>query len=86
MWLLMQCKKCTIQQVHVGETENALHLQFTGYQLDINHERSDKPVASHFNLSIHSLMDLSIMVIEKIYREDTRFRKRKATGYKTSNH
>jgi len=31
----------------------------------------EKPVAAHFNLPGHSMEDLTIMVIEKIWREDT---------------
>ena len=35
----------------------------------------------HFNLSGHSLKDLSIMAIEKIHREDAYFRKRKESHW-----
>ena len=72
---LIECAKCSIQ--YVGETENALRVRLTGHRSDINHQRLDRPVAHHFNQPHHSLKDLTIMIIEKIYREDANFRKLK---------
>ena len=72
---LIQCAKCSIQ--YVGETENALRIRLTGHRSDINHHRLDRPVAHHFNQPHHSLKDLTIMVIEKIYRDDAQLRKQK---------
>ena len=66
---LIECKKCAIQ--YIGETENALRICLTGHQSDIKHRRTNRPVAKHFSLPDHSMHDLSIMVIKKIYREDT---------------
>ena len=64
-----------------GETENALCIRLTGHQLDIKHRRTDRPVAKHFSLPDHSMEDLSISVIEKIYREDADYRKRKESHW-----
>ena len=75
MVYLIECTKCSIQ--YVGETENALRVRLTGHQSGINHRRLDRPVAHHFNQLHHSLKDLTIMIIEKIYREDANFRKLK---------
>ena len=72
---LIECAKCSIQ--YVGETENALRVRLTGHRSDISHRRLDRPVAHHFNQPHHSLKDLTIMIIEKIYREDANFRKLK---------
>ena len=55
---------------YVGEMENALRVQLTGHHSDIHHHRINKPVARHFNLSDHSIDDLTIMVIKKIHREE----------------
>ena len=60
---------------YVGETENALHIWMNGHQLDIKHQRLEKPVASRFNSKGHSLDDLSVFVIEHIYKEEVNFRK-----------
>ena len=37
----------------------------------------EKPVAAHFNLAGHSMQDLKIMVIEKIDRENVRYKRAK---------
>ena len=71
---LIKSMKCSIQ--YVRETENALCVRLTGYRLDINHQRVEKPVAKHFNPADHSIKDLSIMVIEKIHSEDADYGKR----------
>ena len=70
---LIQCNKWLIQ--YVGEMENALCVLPTDHRFNINNCCLDRPVARHFNLVDHSLNDLSIMVIEKICKEDTTFGK-----------
>ena len=72
---LIECTKCLIQ--YVGETENALRTRLIGHWSNINHQRLDRPVAQQFNQQHHSLKDLTIMVIEKIHREDVNYRKQK---------
>ena len=76
---LIECKKCAIQ--YVGETENALHVPLTGHRSDIKHCWIDRPVPKYFSLSDNSMKDLPIMVIEKIYREDTDYRKWKESHW-----
>ena len=76
---LIECKKCAIQ--YFGETENALRVRLTGHRSDIKHRRIDRPVAKHYSLPDHSMEDSSIMVIEKIYREDTDHRRRKESHW-----
>ena len=80
---LIQCTRCSTQ--YVGETENALRVRvrLTGHRSDINHHRLERPVhmSRHFNLSDHSLKDLSIMVLEKIHRDNASHRKRKESHW-----
>ena len=76
---LIECTKCSTQ--YVGETENAFQIRLTGHGSDINHRRLDRPVAQHFNQPHHSLKDLTIMLIKKIYRKDANFRKQKESSW-----
>ena len=76
---LIECRRCAIQ--YVGETENALRVRLTGHRSDIKHRRIEKPVAKHFSLPDHSMEDLKLMVIEKIHREDSEYRKRKESRW-----
>ena len=77
----IECAKCSIQ--YVGGTENALRIHLTGHRSDIhvNHRRLDRPVGQYFKQLHHSLKDLTITVIEKIYREDANFCKQKESSW-----
>ena len=70
---LIQCRKCGLQ--YVGETANPLHIRMNGHRSDIHTQKTDKPVAAHFNLPDHTLDDLQVMGIKKIHNNDTEWRK-----------
>ena len=76
---VIECKKCAVQ--YIGETENALRVQLTGHRSDITHQLMDRLVARHFCQSDHSIHDLTIMVVEKIHRNDVNFRRRKESHW-----
>ena len=46
-----------------------------GHRSDIRTGKIDKPVVAHFTQPDHSLKDLQVMGMQKIYREDTALRK-----------
>ena len=69
---LIKCRKCNKQ--YVGETENALHIRLNGHRSNVKTKKMEKPVAAHFNLPGHSMEDLTIVVIEKIWKEDVQLR------------
>ena len=69
---VIECKKCAIQ--YVGETENALHIRLTGHSSDINHRRTDRPMAKHFCQSDHSIRNVIIMDVEKIHKNNVNLR------------
>ena len=67
--------QCSLQ--YVGETENPLHIRMNGHRSGINTWKLDKPVAAHFNQSVHSLNDLRVMGIEMIHTNSAQWRKRR---------
>lgn len=73
MVYLISCCRCGVQ--YVRETENALHIRMNGHRSDVTTTKLEKPVAAHFNLQDHSLDDLKVMGIEKIWNNDTDRRK-----------
>ena len=79
MVYLIECKRCTIQ--YVEEMENALRVRLTGHRSDIKNHRIEKLVAKHFSLPGHSIDDLKVMIIEKIHREDSEYRKWKESRW-----
>ena len=46
-----------------------------GHRSDYNRKLSDKPVAVHFNSVGHTFDDLSVMVIEQLWKDDASHRK-----------
>ena len=69
----IECEKCGKQ--YVGETGNPLHVRMNGDQSDYHRNLPDQPVAVHFNLVDHSFDNLSIQVIEQVWRDDPAYRK-----------
>ena len=69
---LIQCQKCGCQ--YVGETEHTLNERMNSHRTDIRHKRTKKPVL-HVNSWDHILEDVRVMVIERIWRNDTVIRK-----------
>ena len=70
---LIRCRRCGLQ--YVGEMGNPLHTRMSGHRSDIRTGKIDKPVAAHFTQPDHSLEDLQVMGIQKIYQENTTLRK-----------
>ena len=71
---LIQCKRCG--QQHVGETDQALHCRMNNHWADITHHRTqEKPVAAHFNSGVHTIEDMTVMVIERLRKDDAILRK-----------
>ena len=60
----------------MGETSQPLHARINGHWLDIMHRRTDvSPVAEHFNSGAHSVVDMTVMVIELSPSHDPCLRK-----------
>ena len=72
---LIECRRCERRPQYVGKTKNALHKHLTHLRSDIRHNRTQKPVSTHFNLPGHSMEDLTIMIIEKIETNDDQTRR-----------
>ena len=73
-------QNCAAQ--YIGEAKNTVSVQLMGDQSEVNHDRTDIPVAKHFSQPDHSIHNLTIMVTEKIHREDTDHRRRKENHWK----
>ena len=71
---LIQCRRCGHQ--YVGETGQPLHNRVNEHRFDITHRRTNKsPVAAHFNLTKHIVEDLTIMVIDQLFDQDSTLQK-----------
>ena len=67
-------RSCGFQ--YVGETGQPLHHRINGHHFDIVHCQTDvTPVAAHFTSEGHSETNLSVIVIDVCWKEDTILRK-----------
>ena len=71
---LIQCRRCGLQ--YVGETGQPLHNQMNGHCFNIAHGCiNESPVAAHFTSEHHTEIDMSVMIIDRCWREDAILRK-----------
>ena len=71
---LITCRRCG--QQYVGETGQLLHCRINGHRFNITHRNTEEsPVVLHFNGEGHTLADMTIMAIDKIYSHDLCLRK-----------
>ena len=71
---LIQCKRCGLQ--YVGETGQPLHNRMNSHRFNIAHGRTNEsPVAAHFTSEGHTEIDMSVMVIDRCWKEDAILRK-----------
>ena len=62
---LITCRRCG--QQYVGETGQPLHHRINSHRFHIAHGRTDEsPVAEHFNGDLHSVTDMTVMVIDQM--------------------
>ena len=60
----------------MGETGQALHSRINSHRFNIAHSRIDEsPVVAHLTSKGHTLDDLSVMIINKCWKEDAILRK-----------
>ena len=65
---MIQCKKCV---QYVGETGQVLHCRMNNHLADIIHKKiEDQPVAAHFSTQRHSVEDMEVMVIDRLWKDD----------------
>ena len=76
---LLGCKKCP--QRYIGETERMLKERFSEHRGYVNTKNLSKTTGAHFNKKGHSISDMEITIIEKLFTEDPQFRKQREKMY-----
>ena len=61
----------------MGETERSLRERFLEHKGYVNNKILSKATGAHFNGKGHSISDMEITVIEKIFDTDPQFRKQR---------
>ena len=75
----MGCRKCP--QQYIGETERTLKERFSEHKGYVNTNNQSKATGVHFNTKGHSVADMEITVIQKIFSQDPMFRKQREKFY-----
>ena len=72
---LIGCKKCPLQ--YIGETERMVKERFAEHRGYVNTKNESKTTGAHFNTKGHSISDMEITVLEKVFNQDGQFRKQR---------
>ena len=70
---LIECKKCCLQ--YVGETDRSLQDRFSDQKGYVNNTRLNQATGEHFNRPGHSISDMSVMAIQKVFDRGAPYRK-----------
>ena len=76
---LLLCNKCSDQ--YVGQTEKTLSKRFLQHRGYVNNKKLDKSTGHHFNQAGHSISDMRINIIEKVYSRDPQMREIRESHY-----
>ena len=67
--------------VHIGETERSIKERFLEHKSYVSNTMLTKATGNHFNQKVHSVCDMEITVVEKIFNNDPQYRKQREKMY-----
>ena len=76
---LLGCNKCP--QQYIGESERMLKERFAEHKGYVNTQNISKATGAHFNSKGHSVSDMRVTVLEKVFSQDPQFRKQREKLY-----
>ena len=62
----LQCSKENCKQIYIGETQRQLKERFSEHKTSVR-TRSKNAIGDHFNSPGHSISDMNILAIEKVF-------------------
>ena len=72
---LIGCKKCT--QQYIGETDRSVKERFLEHKSYVTSRLMNKATGSHFNEPGHSVSDMTLTILEKIFNQNPLYRKQR---------
>ena len=75
----ISCKRCSEQ--YIGESERSLQERFSEDRGYVTNGNISKATGLHFNQRGHSVSDMSVTIVEKIYSNNQSFRKEREKMY-----
>ena len=74
------CKKCSVQ--YIGTSKKSLQDRFANHRGYVNNKDFSQPTGRHFNSRGHSISDMSVVIVEKVYKfEDRLLREERESHY-----
>ena len=75
----INCKKCSMQ--YIGECERSLQKRFSDHRGYVTNKILKKATGQHFNLPGHSISDMEVTILEKVFNKDSQFRRAREKNY-----
>ena len=75
----ISCRRCSEQ--YIGESDRSLQERFSEHRGYVTKNHQHKATGYHFNQKGHSVSDMSVSILEKVYNRDERFRKEREKFY-----
>ena len=70
---IIECNRCRLQ--FIGETGHALKERFSKHKGYVINKKLNQATGAHFNLPGHSVDNMMVMAIQKIFTRGTPYRK-----------
>ena len=81
---IIYCIECKVPRCkhiqYIGKTSDPLKVRFGAHRSDVNSQK-DKAISNHFNSPGHSISDMTITIVEKIYNKNPLFLREKEKFY-----
>ena len=76
---MLGCRKCP--QQYIGETERMLKERFLEHRSYVSTNNQTKSTGAHFTSKGHSISDMEIIIVEKMFNQDPQYRKQREKLY-----
>ena len=67
--------------IYIGETERMLRERFAELRGYVNTQNISKTTGAHFNSKGHSVSDMRITILEKVFSQEPQYRKQREKLY-----
>ena len=73
------CKKCSVQ--YIGTSKKSLQDRFANHRGYVTNKDFSQATGRHFNSRGHSISDMTVVIVEKVYSEDEILRKERESHF-----
>ena len=75
----VSCQKCRAQ--YIGQSERSLHDRFSEHKGYVVNSVRSKATGEHFNLPGHTVSDMNVTIVEKVYSRDQMVREERESMF-----